>query len=170
MNDTPSRNGRVRPSTLDLPPGQKQTRSDDSGWVLSRNQEGHFKRLFQRSWLNSLLVAAGKADGFKWRAYFFATFFLGALAWSFLEFLLKIKFSRRASSNFHKTSCFSVKLLQISIKNPLKLRVYIYIYKCVNLHVGTTDYLGHPKSLNVSLRKADFQICHRDRLISILNG
>ena len=67
---------------------------------------------------------------FQRRAYFFLTsffffgdffFFLGALAWSFLEFLLKIEFSRRASSNFHKTSCFSVKLLQISIKNPLKL-------------------------------------------------
>ena len=49
--------------------------------------------------------------------FFWATFFFGALAWSFLEFLLKIEFSRRASSNFHKTSCFSVKLLQISIKN-----------------------------------------------------
>ena len=55
---------------------------------------------------------------FFWRLVFC---FFGALAWSFLEFLLKIEFSRRASSNFHKTSCFSVKLLQISIKNPLKL-------------------------------------------------
>ena len=66
----------------------------------------------------------------KRKAYVFLTcfffflrlvFFFGALAWSFLEFLLKIEFSRKASSNFHKTSCFSVKLLQISIKNPLKL-------------------------------------------------
>ena len=66
-------------------------------------------------------------EGLCFFGLFFCDFFLGALAWSFLEFLLKIKFSRRASSNFHKTSCFSVKLLQISIKNPLKLRVYIHI-------------------------------------------
>ena len=39
---------------------------------------------------------------FFWRL----VFFFGALAWSFLEFLLKIELSRRASSNFHKTSCF----------------------------------------------------------------
>ena len=78
---------------------------------------------FVRPWVVLVGVLQFLLGGPIFLTFFFGrlVFFFGALAWSFLEFLLKIEFSRRASSNFHKTSCFSVKLLQISIKNPLKL-------------------------------------------------